>query len=142
MLNTGASHAGVRERIIAREVGPVADDLRLLDVAELIALIKFEQFANVASLVTSSIELSFAPETLGFGHGGSVAVEWGKAPTLIFDMEFHHQAVHAYFRLFIEHASAGVELDFVRFERPSAIASENTSRLAAALKSARSKPAR
>ena len=137
MLNTGIRHADVRERIIARAVAPVADELRLLDVAELIALIKFEQFANVASLVTSSIEMSFAPETLCAGLGGSVAVEWGKAPTLIFDLEFHHQAVHAYFRLFIEHALAGVQLDFVRFERPSAMGSENTARLAAALNSAR-----
>lgn len=133
MLKTPVDHARARERALACGVQAVATDLRLVDAADFVAFLRTGQFANIASLVKSSIELCFKPQTLSFGHAGDVALGWGTPPKFSFDMEFHHRDVHVYFRLLLEAAEAGVEIDYIQFEGASDDAHANTRRLIDAL---------
>jgi hypothetical protein len=51
-------------------------------------------------------------------------------------MEFHHLAVHVYFRLFLEAAQAGVEITYISFDGESPGPELNTGHLQDALRDA------
>lgn len=137
MIPVRIDHSQVREKILGDSIRCVATDLRLIDLPDLVSYLKTGQIASVGSLVQSSVELSFKPETLSFGHAGDVYLDWGALPRVSLDMEFHHQAVHVYFRLMLEAEEAGVEITYISFEGESKGPSHNTVRLHTALGEAR-----
>lgn len=61
-----------REQILAEAISPVASELRLLDAADLISLLRFESYGNLADLVASAAELYFLPGTVNFGLGATM----------------------------------------------------------------------
>ncbi|MFA5957174.1 hypothetical protein [Hyphomicrobium sp.] len=137
MIPIRIDHSQVREKILGDSIRCVATDLRLIDLPDLVSYLKTGQIASVSSLVQSSIELSFKPETLSFGHAGDVFLEWGVLPRVFLDMEFHHQSVHVYFRLMLEAEEAGVEITYIKFEGETNAPGHNTVRLHDALGEAR-----
>lgn len=137
MLPFRIDHSQVREKLLGDRVRSVATDLRLIDLPDLVSYLNTGQIASVRTLVQASIELSFKPETLTFGHSGDVYLEWGSPPRVSFDMEFHHGLVHVYFRLTLDAEEAGVEITYISFEGESAGPSHNTMRLHDALGEAR-----
>jgi hypothetical protein len=137
MLPFRIDHSQIREKILGESVRGVATDLRLIDLPDLVSYLKTGQIGNVSTLVQASIELSFKPETLKFGHSGDVHLDWGAMPRVSFDMEFHHQAIHVYFRLMLEADEAGVEITYISFEGESLGPADNTTRLHRALGEAR-----
>ncbi|MGO4684456.1 hypothetical protein [Hyphomicrobium sp. 2TAF46] len=137
MIPFRIDHSEVREKILGESIRSVASDLRLIDLPDLVSYLKTGQIANIGSLVQASIELSFKPETLTFGHAGDVHLEWGSLPRVFLDMEFHHQSVHVFFRLILEAEEAGVEITYIAFEGESSGPSQNTTRLHHALGEAR-----
>ncbi len=137
MIPNRIDHSRVREEILGESIRSVATDLRLIDLPDLVSYLKTGQIASVSTLVQSSIELSFKPETLSFGHAGDVYLEWGVLPRVCLDMEFHHRSVHVYFRLMLEAEEAGVEITYISFEGETAGPGNNTSRLHDALGEAR-----
>jgi hypothetical protein len=130
-------HAFAREKILAESIRDVAADLRLIDLADLVAHLKTLQIASVGVLVESSVEMWFKRETLTFGHSGDVVLSWDAQPQVLFDMEFHHMSVHVYFRLVLEAKRAGVDISFVAFDCAASDPELNTRRLAAAFLDAR-----
>jgi hypothetical protein len=52
-------------------------------------------------------------------------------------MEFHHQAIHVYFRLQLDADEAGVEITYISFEGEALEPEHNTTRLHRALGEAR-----
>ena len=58
------SYTNQRERIVAEAISPVASELRLLDAADLISLLRFELYGNLSDLVSSAAELYFHPGTV------------------------------------------------------------------------------
>ncbi|MFA7306110.1 MAG: hypothetical protein WC026_05500 [Hyphomicrobium sp.] len=130
-------HSFERERILGDSVRSVAADLRLIDLPDIVTFLKSGQIGSVGALVQASIELSFKPETLKFGHSGDVYIDWGNEPRVSFDMEFHHQAIHVYFRLQLEAEEAGVEITYISFDGESVAPDQNTNRLHDALGEAR-----
>lgn len=137
MIPFRIDHSEVREKILGESIRGVASDLRLIDLPDLVSYLKTGQIASIGSLVQASIELSFKPETLTFGHAGDVYLEWGSLPRVFLDMEFHHQSVHLYFRLILEAEQAGVEITYISFEGESGGPGQNTTRLHQALGEAR-----
>lgn len=137
MIPFRIDHSEVREKILGESIRCVASDLRLIDLPDLVSYLKTGQIASIGSLVQASIELSFKPETLIFGHAGDVYLEWGSLPRVLLDMEFHHQSVHVYFRLILEAEEAGVEITYISFEGESVSPGRNTTRLNQALGEAR-----
>jgi hypothetical protein len=137
MIPIRIDHSQVREKLLGDSIRCVATDLRLIDLPDLVSYLKTGQIASVGSLVQSSIELSFKPETLSFGHAGDVFLEWGVLPRVCLDMEFHNKSVHVYFRLMLEADEAGVEITYIKFDGESAAPGHNTVKLHDALGEAR-----
>ena len=126
-----------RERIIADALVGVASELRLTDAAELMAMIRNDQAANIADLVNSSTELYFRSGTLRYALSASFKAPWDATPTVEIDMEFRHAAVCAFFRLKIGQRRAGVEIIDILFDEQGLDDFGKVERLSAALKSAR-----
>ncbi|MEQ1714566.1 MAG: hypothetical protein ABL907_01055 [Hyphomicrobium sp.] len=125
-----------REAVLGHYMRSVAADLRMIELADLVSYLKTSQMASVGALVQASIELSFKPDTVSFGYSGDVRLDWCCPPQIAFDMEFHHDAVHVYFRLMMEAQHAGVEILCISFDKTSGSPEENTIKLAQALASA------
>ena len=145
MMKQPRNYALEREMALAEGLRDVASELRMIEVADLIAFIRTEQFGNVATLVASSVECYFLPGTLKFGQSGDINVRWGALPTVNLDMEFQHRGVNVYFRLVLEALQAGVEITYISFDSFDCEApdpDENTRRLETAIKDARVTPIR
>jgi hypothetical protein len=130
-------HSIEREKILGESIRSVAADLRLIELPDIVTYLKSGQISSVSALVQASIELSFKPETMRFGYSGDVVLDWGTVPCVSFDMEFHHQAIHVYFRLQLDADEAGVEITYISFEGESDGPDQNTTRLHQALGEAR-----
>ena len=141
-MTQGDCYTQDREKALAMGVRDVATELRLIDVADLIAYMRFEQFGNIGNLVGSSTELYFKPGTVRFGHSGDIDLNWGSKPTVKLDMEFHHNEVSAYFRLLLDEHHGAVEMNYIDFkDKPGApTPDENTQRLISAIADARLVP--
>ncbi|WP_246737299.1 hypothetical protein [Nordella sp. HKS 07] len=115
----------------------VATELRLVDVADLIAYIRSEQLANLGDLVSSSIERFFKPDTLRYGKAADIDLSWGSEPAIKIDMEFHNQEVSVYFSLLLESLRAGVEINYTNLNDKLGDPLRNTARLITAIADAR-----
>ena len=115
-----------REKIVAEAICPVATELRLLDAADLVSLLRFECYGNLADLVSSAAELYFLPGTVNFGAGGDYRLDWDTEPEVTLDMELRPQGVTVYAKLMLQKDKAGVEVTHVAFNNPSADPDDNT----------------
>lgn len=137
MIPAHIERSYAREKLLGDSIRCVAADLRLIDVPDLIAYLRTSQVASVGALVQASVELSFKPDTLMFAYSGDVYLDWDGPPRISFDMEFHHEAVHVYFRLMLEAQQAAVEITYISFDGHGHEPDQNTVRLGNALQSAR-----
>ncbi len=131
-----------REQALADGVADVASELRLIDVVDFAAFFRTERYSNISDLVNTAAERYFKANSLRFGEAGEAILSWDAPPAIIFDMEFNHAGVRAYFRLFLEAALAGVELTYITFDEPADDPGNNTRRLIAAIADARLLPQR
>lgn len=127
----------LRERALLEALSPVAAELRLIDVANFIADIQGEKFANIKDIVHSSIELFFKPETLFYGGGAECEVDWDRAPTIILDMEFRHRSIWVVFKLIIGGSETRGVIEHASFGAAAANAQQETQRLLEAIAEAR-----
>lgn len=125
-----------RERILAQHIADVCSELRLIDVVDLVVLIKTERHANIDDLISSSAELFFKPDTLKYGYASEVDLTWGGVPSVAFDMEFRNQGVTVFFSLSLGSLKAGVDIHQILFEDSDAGPEGNDRRLKAALEDA------
>lgn len=130
-------YSAQREQILAEAISPVASELRLLDAADLISLLRFERYGNLADLVASAAELYFHPGTVNFGLGGDYKLEWGGPAEVTIDLEIKPRGVTVYARLALAEHHAGIEISHIAFEKASADPDENTAMLARSLRDAR-----
>lgn len=126
-----------REKIVADAIRPVATELRLIDAADYIALLRFESHGSLSDLVSSAAELYFLPGTVNFGIGGNYSLDWGTAPEISLDLELKPDGVTVYARLALGRDSAGLEINHIAFQSPSVDPDENTAFLAKSLDAAK-----
>lgn len=126
------------ERILALHVVELSTELRQHDAANLIALIQLQRFEAVRSLVDGDCEFLFQPSTMRFGSEAEVSADWTSLPTIALSMEFSYGSVEVYFRLVLEAREAGVEIDYMRFERATRHDTSYVAALHRALSDARS----
>jgi hypothetical protein len=124
-------------RALKEAVQPVAAELRLVEVADFIAYIHSEQFANIQDIVNSSIELFFKPGTLSYGGGAYFELDWDRAPIIIIDMEFRHRAVRVIFKLTLSAQEAHVAIEHCSTGASTSGKDRETARLIEALADAR-----
>jgi hypothetical protein len=130
-------HSETREIIVANAISEVVAELRMVDVGDYLAFLRFEQFGSIADIVESAAELYFMPGTLKLGHGGEAVVSWGEVPKIKLDLELRPRGATVYFTLKLEDEQAGVEVTYVAFDQPTPDADENTRNLAAMIEQAR-----
>lgn len=130
-------HSSTREVIVANAIKEVVSELRLVDVADYIAFIRLERFANISDLVDSAAELFFMPGTIKLGHGGEAHVSWSSQPRIVLDLELRPTGATVYFALTMTAKHASVQVNYVAFDAPSADPLENNRRLEAAIEDAR-----
>jgi hypothetical protein len=126
-----------REQILAEAIRPVASELRLVDAADLISLLRFEHYGSLADLVASAAELYFHPGTVSLGVGGNYRLEWDSEPEVELDLEIKPQGVTIYAKLALSKNHAGVEISHIDFKNPAANPEDNTVFLRNALANSR-----
>jgi hypothetical protein len=126
-----------RERILAEAIVPVATELRLLDAADLISLLRFESHGNLADLVSSAAELYFHPGTVNFGAGGDYKLEWGGPAEVTLDLEIKPKGLTVYARLALTKDHAGLEINHIAFQNPASNPDDNTAFLEQSLNAAK-----
>ena len=89
----GPMRSADRERIIADALVDVASELRLIDAAELILMIRNDHAANIADVVNSSTELFFKSGTMRYALSANYRAPWDATPVVAIDMEFRHGMV-------------------------------------------------
>lgn len=129
-----------RERILARYIAPVASDLRLVDLQPLAQLMAGSP-GNLSSIVESSCELYFKPDTLVFCRLGEIELDWSACPRVKLDMRFELRGVTAAFRLTLDAALAAVDLCYLTVETPTPTARHATALFERRLREARRSPA-
>ncbi|TPP09825.1 hypothetical protein [Rhizobium glycinendophyticum] len=131
------SFTNQRERIVAEAISPVASELRLLDAADLISLLRFELYGNLADLVSSAAELYFHPGTVVFGAGGDYRLEWGGPPEVVLDLEIKPRGITIYSQLTLTEETAGLDIKHIAFHDTSGDPDTNTRMLEDRLREAR-----
>jgi hypothetical protein len=122
-----------REAIVAYAIRSVASELRLIDAADLIALLRLECHSNLADLVSSAAELFFQPGTVNFGTGGDYRLDWGSTPEVTLDLELKPEGMTVFARLTLLESHGTLELNHIAFDDPSPDPDENTAFLATSL---------
>lgn len=126
-------HTKQREEIVAKALRSVASELRLIDAADLIALLRLECHSNLADLVASAAELFFQPGTVNFGIGGDYRLDWGSTPEVTLDLELKPDGMTVFARLTLLESHGALEINHIVFDDPSADPDENTAFLATSL---------
>ncbi len=70
------------EQIIADGLTQVASELRLVELPEILTLIRNGQNINIADVVNSSSELHFVSGTLSCARHADYAVQWDGSPAI------------------------------------------------------------
>lgn len=109
--------ANTHEKIVAQAIAPIAKELRLVDVADLIAMLKYEKHGNLSDLITSAAELYFLPDTVKLGSGGDYQVDWDNDPKILLDLEISLKTTTVFARLSLEKNHCGIEIDHIQFEQ-------------------------
>ena len=131
------AHSVEREKIVAEALSPVATELRMIDAADLVSLLRYERWGNISDLVTSAAELYFLPGTVRLGAGGEYRLDWDSKPEILLDLELKPDGVTIYAKLSLADVQAGVEISHIAFHRPSVDADTDTAFLARTLSDAR-----
>jgi hypothetical protein len=126
-------HYEAREMIVARAIENVVSELRMVDVADYVAYIKLERFANISDLVASAAELYFMPGTLRLGHGGEAHVCWANPPRIVLDLELRPRGATVYFTLAMTDKHAEINVNYVSFDEPGGDPQSNTAFLESAI---------
>lgn len=131
------AHSTEREKIVAEALSPVATELRMIDAADLVSLLRYERWGNISDLVTSAAELYFLPGTVRLGAGGEYRLDWDCKPEIELDLELKPDGVTIYAKLSLADVQAGVEINHIAFHRPTTDEDSDTAFLAKSLSEAR-----
>ena len=137
MRHVLADHATKRTELLADALRDTVAELRLIEAADMIAYVRTGQWANIADLVQSSSEMSFADGSLVFACAADVAVGYAEPATVSLDMEFQHESVTAFFTLTLAPAETRIETKKVWFATSPSDEEAGTRLFSRALTSAR-----
>ena len=137
LLGQGANHVGLSAEALSAAFEPVAAELRLVDVADFIAYIHAEKFANIQDIVNSSVELFFKPGTLSFGWNAEFELDWNSLPVITLDMEFRHRSVWLVFKLILRALQTNVTVEHLSLGKTSGDPRQDMAALIAAIADAR-----
>lgn len=115
----------------------MADELRTIDVIEIVTFIQSESYSAIEDLLQSSTELFFKDGTLTFAWSADVDLTWDNLPSVKLGMEFHGGGVSVFFDFGLSAFDSTVEIGGLLFDRAMEAGETEASRLAGALADAR-----
>lgn len=98
------------ERLFGEALRPVASELRMVDLDQLIVNAKSGAHADMADLVASCAELHFAPGAVDFALGADAVASWEGGACVSLDLEFRATPVTAFLRLTLGRDRGGLEV--------------------------------
>lgn len=101
------------EEIVGKAIIRVVRELRLIDAAALVDLIRDDRMAELGDLFASAAELHFRPRTLDFAMLAEAEVGWLAPPCITLRLEFVHAGVTVLFALTMQADIAAVTIDAV-----------------------------
>ncbi|HEY4848868.1 MAG TPA: hypothetical protein VIH87_14060 [Methylocella sp.] len=119
LLGQRDDHVELPANALGTVFEPVAAELRLVDVADYIAYIRDQKFANIQDIVNSSVELFFKPGTLSFGWAAEFELDWNSLPVITLDMEFRHRSVWLVFKLILRALQTNVTVEYLSLGKTS-----------------------
>lgn len=128
------------EHHLGEALRPLAEELRLVDVADYVAFIRLDLFANVRDLVESSIEPFFRPGILRYAFGARCHLQWDQIPLVAFDLEFRHHGLLVCFELILEGPQTRVAIQQFRDDEAESRSGSAADALQSALRDAASPP--
>jgi hypothetical protein len=132
-----STHSLERERIVAEAMRPVATELRMIDAADLVSLLRFERWGSLTDLVSSAAELYFLPGTVRFATSGEFRLDWDTKPEILLDLEIKPDGVTIYAQLSLTDDQAGIDINHIAFHEPTSDPEEETRFLEDSLSKAR-----
>ena len=98
------------ERLIMLAIQPLIKELLLVDVADLIAYLNFDQHNHVADIVDSAGEQYFAPGFVGYREIGTADIDWNTSPSITLQLTMNAPSHSFEFGLTLESQSASIKL--------------------------------
>ena len=98
------------EKLIMLAVQPLIKELLLVDVADLIAYLTFDQHNLITDIVDSALEQYFAPGFIGYREVGSADIDWHTSPTITLQMAMNAPSHSFEFSLILESQTASIKL--------------------------------
>ena len=115
----------------------VTEELRTIDVVDLVSFIRFGSYTAINDLIHSSTELFFRQGSLMSAWTACVDMAWETLPTITLGMEFRHPVVSVFFDLLIGAGRDAVKVRGILFEEPCETASDRLRLLSRAIDEAR-----
>ena len=112
-------HSEEREIVVANAIQEVVAELRMVDLADYVAFIRMERFANLADIVESAAELYFMPGTVRLGNGAEIHLGWSEPARVVLDLELKPAGANVYFSLGLSDREASIDVNYVSFDDPS-----------------------
>ena len=113
MQKQGVVLAEKCEAALARELLPLASELRGYDVVDLIAFSRLRREKSLNELVQSAVEHYFAPGSIEVLDTGEVHVNWGRAPEIELNFKFQSSPLQLYFRILLRETQASIGIEFI-----------------------------
>lgn len=107
----------IRKRAIVDALSSFIAEMKLVDVADLVAYIRTDKHGNISDLVQSAAELSFRQSTLRYAMSACVDVDWGKAPEISLSLEFFNAGVWVYFTLVLAEPENRIIVDYIELSQ-------------------------
>ncbi len=123
--------------VMADALKQVAEDLRTIDLLDVVSFIRFGSYATIEDLLQSSTEMFFKSGILNFGWTAAVELGWSEPPAVTVGMEFRHRAVTVFFDLTLRPCDESVNVVGIQFDEPAVLRRDKLRQLAEALADAR-----
>ena len=131
-LNTGPFAA-----MLVDNLREVTEELRTIDVVDLVSFIRYGSYTAIDDLIHSSTELFFRQGSLMSAWTACVDLAWETLPTITLGMEFRHPVVSVFFDLLIGAGRDAVKVRGMLFEEPCETAGDRLRLLSRAIDEAR-----
>lgn len=125
------------ERLLATALRPLLSELVYTNAGVLMAYIHAGKTSIIDDIMESSAELSLKPGALRYARNATTHTDWGTAPVVTIDMEFHQEALCSFFKIVFDAKTVGVQIDSIIYRDGLKDAPTNLARFADALAAAR-----
>ncbi|MEM8748793.1 MAG: hypothetical protein AAGF28_00715 [Pseudomonadota bacterium] len=122
----------VLEKLIMEKSCNFVRELRLVDLQDYVAFLRFGHHHQIADIVDSASEMEFTPGFLVYRENGFVNLTWDGQPSVALDLAIHVPGCVYEYRLSLRHTSASVELTGVQTNHDDGSYDTNISGLARA----------